>query len=57
MEKDLKKDSLNPDIVKKLMEVREVNAQLSAASGNLYESIIQKQIAMNTGSLLCLSED
>jgi hypothetical protein len=44
MERDLQKGQLNPEIVKKIMEVREVNAQLSAASGELYESIILKQI-------------
>lgn len=57
MEKDLKKNQVNPDILKKLLEVKEVNSQMTASASDLYFSIIKKQISMNTGAIIGLTSE
>ncbi len=57
MEKDLKKNQVNPDILKKLLEVKEVNSQMTASASDLYFNIIKKQISMNTGAIIGLTSE
>lgn len=57
LEKNLEKNEVNVDIIKKIKEVKEVNSQLSSATSNLYYDIIEKQIAMSTGTILGLSKE
>ena len=57
LEKNLEKNEVNVEIIKKIREVKEVNAQLSSATSNLYIDIIEKQISMSTGTILGLSEE
>lgn len=37
--------------------MKEVNAQLTSTTSNLYLDIIEKQISMNTGSIMGLSAE
>lgn len=57
LEKNIEKNEVNVDIIKKIKEVKEVNSQLSSATSSLYMDIIEKQIAMSTGTILGLSKE
>ena len=57
MEKSLKKNEVNPATFKKILEVREVNSQLTASATKLFLDILEKQISMSTGSLLGLTKE
>jgi hypothetical protein len=56
MEKEMSSNNINPAILGKIQEVKEVNQQITAAAAEQYMQIVEKQLMMHTGTILGLTD-
>ncbi len=57
MEKQIHTNNLNPLILSKIEEVRDVNQQVAEAVAAQFVEIVDKQVMLQTGTILGLTEE